>query len=128
MRIFNEKSILDCSTEEDIQKHNEEIQDILRQLTWSKNYECAAIIKFFDEINMNREPIIKQCKLYDCQDVTQFADIKNGVDLALVEGYLTFLCYGKTYVIDEKTYVTMTGIQIRPYDENREFVKIMFGG
>ena len=35
--------------------------------------------------------------LYDCLDMVQFANIKNGVDFATVEGFLTFICYGSEY-------------------------------
>ena len=61
MKLLNSKSILDCDEfEEEI--HNKEAQEILESLLKYPNYDCAAIIKYFDEANKDKEPIIKQCE------------------------------------------------------------------
>ena len=87
MKLLNSKSILDCDEfEEEI--HNKETQEILERLLKYPNYDCAAIIKYFDEANKDREPIIKQCELHSCEEIIEYVDFKNGVDLALVEDYL----------------------------------------
>ena len=96
MESLNSKSILDCS-EQETEQHNQECSSIIENLHKYDDYDCAVIYKYFDEANKEKEPVIKQCKLYDSLDVVQFADIKNGVDFAIVEGFLTFVCYGSEY-------------------------------
>lgn len=83
------------------------------------NYECAAIIQYFDIAHKDREPIIEQCLLHDCQDVLEF------VDLAIVDGFLTFIVYGQFYSMIDETHCVETGIQIRPYNEDREFITVL---
>lgn len=125
MKLLNSKSILDC-TENDIEMHNQEINSIIGSLQKYDNYDCAIIYKYFDQANKDKKPIIKQCKLYDCLDTIQYADIKNGVDLSMIEGFLTFICYGTEYQYNNQNYVTTIGIQIRPYDNNRIFTHLNF--
>lgn len=125
MKLLNSKSILDCDEfEEEI--HNKETQEILEGLLKYPNYDCAAIIKYFDEGNKDKEPIIKQCELHSCDEMIEYVDFENGVDLALVEGYLTFIVYGQGYTVENEYHLVQTGIQIRPYNDNREFVYLSF--
>lgn len=121
MRLLNTKSILDCNELEE-EKHNQENQDLLSKLSNYPNYDCAAIIKYFDEANKDKEPIIKSCNLHNCDEMINYIDSKNGVDIAIVEDYLTFIVYGQGYFIDNIFYQTQTGIQIRPYDSKRDFI------
>ena len=120
MRLLNTKCILDCNEQEE-EKHNHEIQNILSKLTYYPNYDCAAIIKYFDEANKDKEPSIKSCNLHDCDEMIEYVDSKNGVDIALVENFLTFIVYGQGYLIKNKCNLTKVGIQIRPYD-HKEFL------
>ena len=121
MRLLNTKSILDCNELEE-EKHNQENQDLLSKLSNYPNYDCAAIIKYFDEANKDKEPIIKSCNLHNCDEMINYIDSKNGVDIAIVEDYLAFIVYGQGYFIDNISYQTQTGIQIRPYDSKRDFI------
>lgn len=121
MRLLNTKSILDCNELEE-EKHNQENQDLLSKLSNYPNYDCAAIIKYFDEANKDKEPIIKSCNLHNCDEMINYIDSKNGVDIAIVEDFLTFIVYGQGYFIDNISYQTQTGIQIRPYDSKRDFI------
>ena len=121
MESLNSKSILDC-TEQEIEQHNQECSAIIEKLRKYDNYECAVIYKYFDEANKEKEPVIKQCNLYDCLDMVQYADIKNGIDFAIVEGFLTFICYGSEYVLNNQVYLVTTGIQIRPYDKKKNYI------
>lgn len=77
------------------------------------------------EANKEKEPVIKQCSLYNCLDMVQYADTKNGIDLALVENFLTFICYGQEYFMEDGVHIKTTGIQIRPYGHDREFVTLL---
>ena len=125
MRLLNTKSILDCDeVEEEI--HNRETQDILSKLSNYQNYDCAAIIKYFDEANKDKEPIIKSCNLHNCDEMIEYVDSKNGVDVAIVEDFLTFIIYGQEYFKDVTNYITQIGIQIRPYDKDSNFIKNVF--
>lgn len=121
MRLLNTKSILDCNELEE-EKHNQENQDLLSKLSNYPNYDCAAIIKYFDEANKDKEPIIKSCNLHNCDEMINYIDSKNGVDIAIVEDFLTFIVYGQGYFIGNISYQTQTGIQIRPYDSKRDFI------
>lgn len=123
MRILNSKSVIDCIGSE-LENHNNEIEKMLEKLITYKNYDCAAIFKHFDVANKDKTAEIKVCNLHDCEEMIQFADIKNGVDLAEVEGFLTFICYGSEYQIDNQTYIVTIGIQIRPFDESRNFISL----
>lgn len=123
MKLLSSKSILDCDEfEEEI--HNKETQEILEGLLKYPNYDCAAIIKYFDEVNKDKEPIIKQCKLHSCDEMIEYVAFKDGVDLALVEDYLTFIVYGQGYTVGEDYHLVRAGIQIRPYDVNRNFIDL----
>lgn len=123
MKLLNSKSAIDCIDSE-LENHNNETEKMLEKLTLYKNYDCAAIFKYFDVANKDKTAEIKACNLHDCEEMIQFADIKNGVDLAEVEGFLTFICYGSEYQIDNQTYIVTTGIQIRPFDEARNFISL----
>lgn len=124
MQLLNTKRILECDEDEAV-IHNEEIKRELEDLLNYPNYECAAIIQYFDIAHKDREPIIEQCLLHDCQDVLEFVDLKNGVDLAIVDGFLTFIVYGQFYSMIDETHCVETGIQIRPYNEDREFITVL---
>ena len=123
MELLNSKSILDC-TEQETEQHNQECSAIIESLQKYDDYDCAVIYKYFDEANKEREPVIKQCNLYNCLDMVQYADIKSGVDFAIVEGFLTFICYGSEYEYNNQIHLVTTGIQIRPYNKERNFVQI----
>lgn len=123
MKLLNSKSVINCIDSE-LENHTKESEEILKKLLLYNDYDCAAIFKYFDTVHKDKEPVIKSCKLHNCEEVIQFADIKNGVDLAEVEGVLTFICYGSEYQIDDQTYVVTTGIQIRPFDEARNFISL----
>ena len=124
MELLNSKSILDCN-EQETEQHNQECSTIIENLHKYNDYDCAVIYKYFDEANKEKEPVIKQCNLYDCLDMVQYADTKNGIDLALVENFLTFICYGQEYSMEDGVHIKTTGIQIRPYGRDREFVTLL---
>ena len=123
MHLLNSKSIIDCNAQE-VQEHNQETQDILSKLSNYPNYDCAAIIKYFDEANKDKEPIIKSCSLHNCNEMIGYVDSKNGIDIAIVEDFLTYIVYGQGYSVNDKYHLIKTGIQIRPYDCERNFLKI----
>lgn len=122
MYLLNSKSIIDCNAQE-VQEHNQEIKDISDKLQNYQDYDCAAIIKYFDEANKDKEPIIKSCNLHNCDEMIEYVDSKNGVDIAIVEDFLTYIVYGQGYSVNDKYYLIQTGIQIRPYDKKRNFIK-----
>lgn len=123
MKLLNSKSVINCIDSE-LENHAKESEEILKKLLLYNDYDRAAIFKYFDAVHKDEEPVIKSCNLHDCEEMMQFADIKNGVDLAEVEGFLTFICYGSEYQIDNQTYIVTTGIQIRPFDEARNFISL----
>lgn len=123
MMLYNTKSILECKFDDEINMHYSEINNYIKQLQIQMNYNCAVIIKYFDEGHKYRDVIIKECLLHDCLETTQYADIKNGIDMACIDGYITFICYGTEYMLNNLTFFTTTGIQIRPYDNKRNFIE-----
>ena len=56
----------------------------------------------------------------------EYVVFKDGVDLALVEGYLTFIVYGQGYTVEEDYHLVRAGIQIRPYNKNRDSINLFF--
>lgn len=58
--------------------------------------------------------------------MVQYADIKNGVDFSIVEGFLTFICYGSEYEYNNQIHLITTGIQIKPYNDNRAFIHLNY--
>ena len=42
-----------------------------------------------------KEPIIKSCNLHNCDEMIEYVDSKNGVDIAIVEDFLTYIVYGQ---------------------------------
>lgn len=125
MILLNSKSILDCNEFEE-EKHNEEIRKILSGLSEFYDYKCAVIIQKFDKLNKKEESIIKQCNLHKCYEMLEYVDYKNGTDLALVDGFLTFIAYGQGYMIGNDYCFVQTGIQIRPYNEKLNFINLSF--
>ena len=123
MYLLNSKSIIDCNAQE-VQEHNQEIKDISEKLQNYQDYDCAAIIKYFDEANKDKEPIIKSCNLHNCDEMIEYVDSKNGVDVAIVEDFLTYIVYGQGYSVNNKYHLIQIGIQIRPYDSDRNFIKL----
>lgn len=77
--------------------------------TYQKNFKNSKAI-CTDLLNFSEEDI-KSC----------FPNL-NQVDVAIVEDFLTFIVYGQGYFIDNISYQTQTGIQIRPYDSKRDFI------
>lgn len=121
MELLNSKSILDCN-ELEIEQRNQECSTIIENLHKYDDYDCAVIYKYFDKVSKEKEPVIKQCNLYDCLDMIQYADIKNGVDFSIVEGFLTFICFGSEYEYNNQIHLVTTGIQIRPYNNDKDFI------
>lgn len=56
--------------------------------------------------------------------MVQYADEKNGVDFAIVEGFLTFVCYGSEYHCNNQIHLVTACIQIRPFNKN--FIHLSF--
>lgn len=122
-RLINSKSIFDCDEKEE-EIHNIEIENFFEKLQQYPNYDCAAIFKYFDPVNKNQEPIIKECSLHECEDMIEYVDIKNGIDLMIVKEYLTIVAYGQVYTYQGHDFITQVGIQIRPYDKERNFINL----
>lgn len=121
MHLLNSKCIFNCNEKEE-KEHNQVIKDILIKLENYPNYDCVAIIKYFDIANKDREVKIKPCNLHSCYKVVQNFDCKNGIDIAIVEDFLTFIVYGQGYSMNNKYHVVQVGIQIRPYDESKDYI------
>ena len=68
------------------------------------------------------EVTIKPCNLHDCFEMVEYVDAKNGVDIFNDGGFITFIVYGQHYKKNDKFYNVQHAIQIRPFDENKEYV------
>lgn len=122
--LLNSKSIVDCNYEEE-QKHNEEIDELLELLYEVDNYECAVVIKCENSINKDKSDIIKQCNLYDCLEMVEYVDAKNGIDLEISDNNIfTIVAYGQSYECNGKYELVKNLIHIMPYDDNRDFLDI----
>lgn len=49
--------------------------------------------------------------------MVQYADVKNGVDFAIAEGFLTFVCYESEYQYNNQIHLVTTCIQIHPFNK-----------
>lgn len=123
MKLLNSKSIIDC-TEAEEEMHNTEISTILENLLNYPNYDCAVLVKQLDKAHKNEKTVVNHCKLYNCAETIEMVDSKNGVDIVLSDDYLTFIVYGQTYTMDNEYHLLKTGIQIRPYNEEKNFIKL----
>ena len=121
MKLINSKSILDCDENEE-EVHNQENNEFIEKLFDSPDYECAALFKRTDMNDANSEIIIKPCRLHDCFEMVEYVDAKNGVDIFNDGGFITFIVYGQHYKKNDKFYNVQHAIQIRPFDENKEYV------
>lgn len=124
--LLNSKSILECDEFEE-QEHNQEILDIVDEISELPNYDCAVVIKSLDPAHKNVEDKIMACSLYDFLETIEYVDIKNGVDIEIGDNnVLNLICYGSTYTLNEKHYLVKNSISILPYDENREFLDLSY--
>lgn len=121
MNLLNSKSILDCNEYEE-EQHNQEIINFMEQVYNFENYDCALRIKRIDINKSEPNEIIKSCKLHQILEITEYFDIKNGVDLCMEDGFIIFICYGQAYELDGKHNFVTNLIQVLPYDENRKFL------
>lgn len=123
--LLNTKTILECSEDEE-EKHNQEIEDLMSSILKLPNYRCAAIIKYFDEAHKLKKTIIKECELHSCIDMIEYVDVKNGIDIANIDGFLTFLAYGQSYTLSKSndSHFIVTGIQIMPFNTKKESINI----
>lgn len=125
MKLLNSKSILDCNEQEQI-IHQQEINDILCEIYSLKNYDCAIIFKHIDEAHKNKKDIIKPCELHDFMEMIEYIDFKNGIDFAVEDnGVFIVVVYGQGYEYNDKYYLIETHIHVLPYDEDRNFLRIM---
>lgn len=124
--LLTTKSILDCN-EYDEELHSEEIQEIMDRLFDLPNYNCAVIYRYIDIAHKGKEDVIKGCKLHDCFEMIEYADIKNGIDLMLNDdGLLTFIAHGQGYTYNDEYGLVTTAIVIMPYDENKNSIDISY--
>ena len=125
MKLLNSKSIIDCNDiEEEI--HSEELNKILEYIGSKKNYDCAVLKKYQDERHKHIEMEVIPSSLYAISDVIESCDLKNGVDVYLdEEDFYVFVTYGQLYELNGKYHMVTAALKIMPYDENREFVKII---
>lgn len=122
--MLNSKSILDCDEyEEEI--HNEEIENLSKRISLLTDYDCAAVFRSIDPANKQKSDVIKGCKLHDFLDMIEFVDIKNGMDVFLLEdGSLLLRAYGQSYCLNSNNYLVTTDIYILPYDKMRNSVDL----
>lgn len=120
--LLNTKSCLDC-TEEELDNHNSEIDEIINSIYSYCDYKCALICKYQDKAHKNQEQqIIGSCISQLNEELERF-DLKNGVDILLGDdGYLCFMVYGQGYTYKEEYHLITMTVKIMPYDKNEEFI------
>jgi len=109
--LLEKKSCVECD-EDEFEGHNFEIQLLLDNLAkYIKDLPCVFLIE--------GEPFLEeQFSLYECLDIIQYFDIKNGIDLEIGDNNIfQILCYGNDF-----NHPTV--ISVLPYDENRDFLDI----
>lgn len=125
IKILNSKSIMDCEDDEEIEKHTEEILNVLDKITELNDFHCALICKYQDEYHKRFEAKIKDCYLSEVLEELEYFDIKNGVDLCIdKDGFLVFMIYGQTYEYNDNDYIITMAMKILPIDENKNFIDV----
>ena len=76
MQLLNEKLMLECNEQEELQ-HQEEIEKIALTLYKLPNINCALVITD----SRHKEPRIEICKMHDIFEELEYFDITNGVDI-----------------------------------------------
>lgn len=126
MKLLTSKSILECSTEQEENIHQEEINEIIHRINELPNYETALRYRKTSLSKYNETINIKRCFLYDIFDEIDDVDMKNGYDLAFEEnGIFTLIVYGQHYQFNNEWYLVETHIDVLPYDEQRKFINII---
>ena len=127
MYLLNSKSVLDCETEEEVEIHNQEITNIFEKLYSLENYDCAVLCKYQDNAHKNLKMRVESIKLHDIEEVYQWGDFKNGVDLSIDDEYLVLVAYGQSYQIrgEENWHIVVEAFKILPYDDNRSFLNVV---
>lgn len=103
MELLNSKSILDCATEQEVEKHYKEIQNFLNVLYSIHNYRTLLRFCFVDEIHKKNVEVILRCVLHESIDVIDGIDCKNGFDIRITDSfeYLTVIVYGQHYLLND---------------------------
>ena len=123
MYLLNSKPVLEC-TEDEWDKHSQEIADIGNRIQDFPDYDCAVLAQYQDEAHRGKRSI-GQISLHEVLEVLEWGDIKNGADVLLDEdGYLVFVLYGQGYTLKDKYHLITVAYQILPFDANRNFMNI----
>ena len=129
MILLNTRSIMDCDTEEEIELHNQETITFIEKLSKLKDYECAVLCKYQDKAHKDVPMKIESTSLHYIDEVWQWGDFKNGVDLLADETleYLVFVTYGQSYQLKSNNswHTVVEAFKILPYDENRNFLNVV---
>ena len=124
MLMLNEKSCIDCD-EFEFDKHNEEIEELMKKLTQLEDYDCVVLHKYIDLAHKNKEMKVIDSNLWDIYELVEYADFKNGVDIFIDdEGFLNLSVYGQTYRIDGNDYFINSVFKIIPRDKDWNFLDI----
>lgn len=79
-----------------------------------------------DEEHKNKEDVIKPCQLYDFMEMIEYVDFKNGIDFTVEDNVIfVIVVYGQGYEMNGIYHLIETQIHVMPYDENRNFLKIV---
>ena len=127
MFLLTSKRMIDCVEECDIETHNQEISDVFVKLLNLENYKCAVLCKYQDIGHVNKKMRIDSVDLHDIEEVIQWGDIKNGVDLFADENdeYLVLIAYGQSYMLSNEWHEIVEAFKILPYDENKNFLDVV---
>lgn len=97
--FLNNKSILDCESEKDIQQHNNEIAKIFE--LFQEKTKAGAILKlsFTDIANQRFDPEYMYLATEDLNKAFDSLNCKNGVDFAIYKGDISAAVYGENYTL-----------------------------
>lgn len=103
LRLLNTKSARECEDHE-WEMHCQETTDILDKIYHEhEDHCCKATFKYVDKGHKHREPRIMFSSLHDIQELIEYCDLKNGVDITTNEDMtaLIIICYGQGYTIGD---------------------------
>ena len=119
MQLLNEKLMLECNEQEELQ-HQEEIEKIALTLYKLPNINCALVITD----SRHKEPRIEICKMHDIFEELEYFDITNGVDIYEDNDFLTFALNGQPYTKNGTTEIFLTFVKVLPLDANNNPIRV----
>ena len=125
MYLYNNRSRLNCETEEDQLQHENEINSFFSKLASLPDYECAMLRKYQDKYHKSIPQRVIPTTLHQIAEDLEGEDLKNGIDIVIDDEFFVIVAYGSGYIAKSgESGMDTVALKILPYNEDREFLDI----